>query len=84
MTGTTCGPSCTTVTMLPSLLSGPGLKRGSPLLTWRRSATQREVADLMGVTARRDSEIEDGDLDANQVARLSRYARALAAWMRIA
>lgn len=37
----------------------------------------------MGVTPGRVSQIENGDLDANEVATLSRYARALGARMRI-
>jgi DNA-binding XRE family transcriptional regulator len=49
----------------------------------RLGLTQREVADLMGVTPGRVSQIENGDLDANEVATLSRYARALGARMRI-
>ena len=49
----------------------------------RLGLTQRQVADLMGVTPGRVSQIENGDLDANEVATLSRYARALGARMRI-
>ena len=49
----------------------------------RLGLTQREVADLMGVTPGRVSQIENGDLDVNEVATLSRYARALGARMRI-
>jgi|SRR4051794_37524891 DNA-binding XRE family transcriptional regulator len=49
----------------------------------RLGLTQREVAELMGVTPGRVSQIENGDLDANEVATLSRYARALGARMRI-
>ena len=49
----------------------------------RLGLTQREVADLMGVTPGRVSQIENGDLDANEVATLGRYARALGARMRI-
>jgi DNA-binding XRE family transcriptional regulator len=49
----------------------------------RRGLTQREVADLMGVTPGRISQIENGDLDANEVATLSRYAQALGARLRI-
>jgi transcriptional regulator with XRE-family HTH domain len=45
--------------------------------------TQRQVADLMGVSPGRVSQIENRDLDANEVATLSRYARALGARMRI-
>ncbi|WP_232533994.1 helix-turn-helix transcriptional regulator [Plantactinospora sp. KBS50] len=45
--------------------------------------TEREVAELMGVTPGRVSRIENGDLEANEVATLSRYARALGARMRI-
>ena len=37
----------------------------------------------MGVTPGRVSQIENGDLDANEVATLSRYAQALGARMRI-
>ncbi|MEV0397097.1 helix-turn-helix domain-containing protein [Polymorphospora rubra] len=49
----------------------------------RLGLTQREVAELMGVTPGRVSQIENGDLDANEVATLGRYARALGARMRI-
>jgi len=49
----------------------------------RLGLTQRQVADLMGVTPGRVSQIENGDLDANEVATLGRYARALGARMRI-
>lgn len=49
----------------------------------RVGLTQREVADLMGVTPGRVSQIEHGDLDVNEVATLSRYARALGARLRI-
>jgi DNA-binding XRE family transcriptional regulator len=49
----------------------------------RLGLTQREVADLMGVTPGRVSQIENGDLDVNEVATLSRYAQALGARMRI-
>ncbi len=49
----------------------------------RLGLTQRQVADLMGVTPGRVSQIENGDLDVNEVATLSRYARALGARMRI-
>jgi DNA-binding XRE family transcriptional regulator len=49
----------------------------------RLGMTQREVADLMGVTPGRISQIENGDLDVNEVATLSRYAKALGARMRI-
>jgi transcriptional regulator with XRE-family HTH domain len=49
----------------------------------RLGLTQREVADLMGVTPGRVSQIENGDLEANEVATLGRYARALGARMRI-
>lgn len=49
----------------------------------RLGLTQREVADLMGVTPGRVSQIENGDLDVNEVATLSRYARALGARLRI-
>jgi DNA-binding XRE family transcriptional regulator len=49
----------------------------------RLGLTQRQVAELMGVTPGRVSQIENGDLDANEVATLSRYARALGARMRI-
>ncbi|WP_239118379.1 helix-turn-helix domain-containing protein [Paractinoplanes ferrugineus] len=41
------------------------------------------MAELMNVSAGRVSQIENGDLDANEVATLSRYARALGARMRI-
>lgn len=49
----------------------------------RLGLTQREVADLMGVTPGRISQIENGDLDVNEVATLSRYAQALGARLRI-
>jgi DNA-binding XRE family transcriptional regulator len=49
----------------------------------RRGLTQRQVAELMGVTPGRVSQIENGDLDVNEVATLSRYAQALGARMRI-
>lgn len=49
----------------------------------RLGLTQRQVADVMGVTPGRVSQIENGDLDVNEVATLSRYARALGAQMRI-
>lgn len=49
----------------------------------RLGLTQRQVADLMGVTPGRVSQIENGDLDVNEVATLGRYARALGARMRI-
>ncbi|MGC4744954.1 helix-turn-helix domain-containing protein [Micromonospora sp. DT201] len=42
----------------------------------RLGLTQRQVAELMGVTPGRVSQIENGDLDADEVATLSRYARA--------
>ncbi len=49
----------------------------------RLGLTQRQVADLMGVTPGRISQIENGDLDVNEVATLSRYAQALGAKLRI-
>lgn len=49
----------------------------------RLGLTQRQVAELMGVTPGRVSQIENGDLDVNEVATLSRYAQALGARMRI-
>jgi DNA-binding XRE family transcriptional regulator len=49
----------------------------------RLGLTQRQVADLMGVTPGRVSQIENGDLDANEVATLGRYAQALGARLRI-
>ncbi len=49
----------------------------------RLGLTQRQVADLMGVTPGRVSQIENGDLDVNEVATLSRYAQALGARLRI-
>jgi DNA-binding XRE family transcriptional regulator len=49
----------------------------------RLSLTQRQVADVMGVTPGRISQIENGDLDVNEVATPSRYAQALGARMRI-
>ncbi|MFY1674383.1 helix-turn-helix domain-containing protein [Plantactinospora sp. WMMB334] len=42
----------------------------------RLGLTQRQVAELMGVTPGRVSQIENGDLEANEVATLSRYAGA--------
>ncbi|WP_416211452.1 helix-turn-helix domain-containing protein [Frankia sp. Cas3] len=45
--------------------------------------TQRQIAELMGVSPGRVSPIENGDLDVNEVATLRRYARALGARMRI-
>jgi transcriptional regulator with XRE-family HTH domain len=45
--------------------------------------TQKQVAESMGVTAGRVSQIENGDLDVNEVATLSRYAQALGAKLRI-
>lgn len=49
----------------------------------RLGLTQRQVAELMGVTPGRISQIENGDLDVNEVATLGRYAQALGARMRI-
>ncbi|HEU0237954.1 MAG TPA: helix-turn-helix domain-containing protein [Micromonosporaceae bacterium] len=49
----------------------------------RLGLTQREVAELMGVTPGRVSQIENGDLDVNEVATLTRYAQALGARLRI-
>jgi DNA-binding XRE family transcriptional regulator len=49
----------------------------------RLGLTQRQVAELMGVTPGRVSQIENGDLDVNEVATLSRYANALGARLRI-
>ena len=49
----------------------------------RLGLTQRQVAELMGVTPGRISQIENGDLDVNEVATLARYAQALGARMRI-
>ncbi len=49
----------------------------------RLGLTQRQVAEIMGVSPGRISQIENGDLDVNEVATLSRYARALGARMRI-
>ncbi|WP_093406612.1 helix-turn-helix domain-containing protein [Micromonospora sediminimaris] len=45
----------------------------------RLGLAQRQVAELTGVTPGRVSQIENGDLEANEVASLSRYARALGA-----
>ncbi|MCM4079253.1 transcriptional regulator [Paractinoplanes hotanensis] len=42
----------------------------------RLGLTQRQVAELMGVSPGRVSQIENGDLDVNEVATLSRYAMA--------
>ena len=71
-------------------------ERGSPDSTFQvkiapvcgRSRSTRisaggQVAELMGVTPGRISQIENGDLDVNEVATLSRYAQALGARMRI-
>lgn len=49
----------------------------------RLGLTQRQVAELMGVTPGRVSQIENGDLDVNEVATLARYANALGAKLRI-
>jgi len=49
----------------------------------RLGLTQKQVAESMGVTAGRVSQIENGDLDVNEVATLSRYAQALGARLRI-
>ncbi len=49
----------------------------------RLGLTQKQVAEAMGVTAGRVSQIENGDLDVNEVATLSRYAQALGAKLRI-
>ncbi|MER5333022.1 helix-turn-helix transcriptional regulator [Micromonospora sp. NPDC002717] len=49
----------------------------------RLGLTQRQVAELMGVTPGRVSQIENGHLDVNEVATLSRYATALGARLRI-
>jgi len=49
----------------------------------RLGMTQRQVAELMGVTPGRISQIENGDLDVNEVATLARYAQAVGARMRI-
>ncbi|MFG3710035.1 helix-turn-helix domain-containing protein [Micromonospora sp. NPDC047730] len=49
----------------------------------RLGLTQRQVAELMGVTPGRVSQIENGDLDVNEVTTLSRYAAALGARLRI-
>ncbi len=49
----------------------------------RLGLTQRQVADLMGATPGRVSQIENGDLDVNEVATLSQYAQALGARLRI-
>jgi DNA-binding XRE family transcriptional regulator len=49
----------------------------------RLGLTQKQVAKSMGVTAGRVSQIENGDLDVNEVATLSRYAQALGAKLRI-
>jgi transcriptional regulator with XRE-family HTH domain len=43
----------------------------------------KQVVELMGVSPGRVSQIENSDLDVNEVATLSRYARALGARMRI-
>lgn len=49
----------------------------------RLGLTQRQVAESMGVTPGRVSQIENGELDVNEVATLSRYAQALGARLRI-
>ncbi|MFI6760520.1 helix-turn-helix domain-containing protein [Micromonospora sp. NPDC050417] len=49
----------------------------------RLGLTQRDVAEAMGVTPGRVSQIENGDLDVNEVATLARYAEALGAKLRI-
>ncbi|MGW4466921.1 transcriptional regulator [Micromonospora sp. NBC_01796] len=49
----------------------------------RLGLTQRDVAEAMGVTPGRVSQIENGDLDVNEVATLARYAQALGAKLRI-
>ncbi|MEE6260308.1 helix-turn-helix domain-containing protein [Plantactinospora sonchi] len=49
----------------------------------RLGLTQRDVAQAMGVTPGRVSQIENGDLDVNEVATLARYAQALGARLRI-
>ncbi|MFC0003018.1 helix-turn-helix domain-containing protein [Micromonospora siamensis] len=49
----------------------------------RLGLTQRDVAQAMGVTPGRISQIENGDLDVNEVATLARYAEALGAKLRI-
>ncbi|BCJ32486.1 transcriptional regulator [Actinocatenispora sera] len=49
----------------------------------RLGLTQRDVAEAMGVTPGRVSQIENGDLDVNEVATLGRYAQALGAKLRI-
>jgi DNA-binding XRE family transcriptional regulator len=49
----------------------------------RLGLTQKQVAEQMGVTPGRVSQIENGDLDVNEVATLSRYAQALGAKLRI-
>jgi len=49
----------------------------------RLGLTQREVAEAMGVTPGRVSQIENGDLDINEVATLSRYAQALGGKLRV-
>lgn len=49
----------------------------------RLGLTQRDVARLMNVTPGRVSQIENGDLEANEIATLSRYAHALGAKLRV-
>jgi DNA-binding XRE family transcriptional regulator len=49
----------------------------------RLGLTQRDVAKAMGVTPGRVSQIENGDLEVNEVATLSRYAQALGGRLRI-
>jgi DNA-binding XRE family transcriptional regulator len=49
----------------------------------RVGLTQRDVAQAMGVTPGRVSQIENGDLDVNEVSTLGRYAQALGAKLRI-
>jgi hypothetical protein len=45
----------------------------------RLGLAQRQVAESKGVSPGRVSQIENGDLDANEVATLSRHTRALSA-----
>jgi DNA-binding XRE family transcriptional regulator len=49
----------------------------------RLGLTQRDVAQAMGVTPGRVSQIENGDLAVTEVATLARYAQALGAKLRI-
>lgn len=75
-----------TATRLPSPRNAPAPRSwvsAFHLAEERKRLTQKQVAESMGVTAGRVSQIENGDLDVNEVATLSRYAQALGAKLRI-